>query len=307
MLSFLPGPLLFIINSLLIAFNVILIATPILLLGIVKILLPFDFIKKFVDNCNYYLYKIWVVDNRMLMSLTNDIRWHITGDEIPSTRKSCIVLSNHISWLDILFIGAVYGGRIPITKFFMKQNLIYIPFVGLACYTLGMPFLKRYPKEKLLKNPALRTKDVETTKKVCRELVKFPSSLINFCEGTRYTPEKAKKAKSTYRHLMPPKAASLGVALSEIYDEVEYIFNTTFYYPENSKGAFMDMMFGRIKNVYVNIEILEKNDRLRGNYLEDKTFKHDFTMYLRELWEKKDKIIDEMEADFRGLSQNKEK
>ena len=125
MLSFLPGPLLFIINSLMIAFNVILIATPIMILGILKILLPFDFIRKFVDNCNYYLYKIWVVDNRMLMSLTNDIKWHITGDEIPSTRKSCIVLSNHISWLDILFIGAVYGGRIPITKFFMKQNLIW--------------------------------------------------------------------------------------------------------------------------------------------------------------------------------------
>ena len=214
MLSFLPAPLLFIINSLLIAINVILIATPILILGIVKIILPFDFILRLVDNCNYYLYKVWVVNNRMLMALTNDIKWHITGDEIPSTRKSCIVMSNHISWLDILFIGSVYGGRIPITKFFMKQNLIYIPFVGLACYTLGMPFLRRYPKEKLLKNPALRTKDVETTKKVCKDLIKYPSSLINFCEGTRFTPEKAKKAKSTYRHLMPPKAASLGVALS---------------------------------------------------------------------------------------------
>lgn len=64
----------------------------------------------------------------------------------------------------------------------------------------------------------------------------------------------------------------------------------------------MDMMFGRIKNVYVNIEILEKNDRLRGNYLEDKTFKHDFTMYLRELWEKKDLVIDQMEADYKEQS-----
>ncbi len=302
MLSFLPGPLLFVINSLLIAINVILIATPIMLLGIIKFILPLQFIQYFVDTCSFYLYKLWVINNRLLMSLTNDIKWHISGDKIPTTRRSCIVLSNHISWLDILFIGTVYGGQIPITKFFMKHSLIYIPFVGLACYALGMPFLRRYPKEKLLKKPELRTKDIETTKKVCKNLVKFPTSLINFCEGSRYTPEKAKAARSPYKHLLPPKAASLGVALSEIVNEVEYIFNTTFYYPENSNGAFMDMMFGKIKNVYVHIEILEKTDRLVGNYLEDKTFKHDFTMYLRELWEKKDKVLDEMEADFKQLS-----
>lgn len=67
----------------------------------------------------------------------------------------------------------------------------------------------------------------------------------------------------------------------------------------------MDMMFGKIKDVYVNVEILEKDDRLRGNYLEDKTFKHDFTMYLRELWEKKDQLLDEMEADYSSRKDNK--
>ena len=102
----------------------------------------------------------------------------------------------------------------------MKHSLIYIPFAGLACYALGMPFLRRFPKEKLLKNPKLRNKDIQTTKAACKRLIDFPTTLINFVEGSRFTAEKAKVARSPYKYLLPPKVASLGVALSEIGDQV---------------------------------------------------------------------------------------
>ena len=132
MLSFLPSPILLIINSLLIAINVIVIATPMMILGIIKFLLPFHFVTWIVEKTNYYLYKNWVFNNRCIIALTNKIHWHITGDSIPTTKKSCIVICNHISWLDILFIGCVYKGNIPTTKFFMKHSLIYIPFAELV-------------------------------------------------------------------------------------------------------------------------------------------------------------------------------
>ena len=305
MLAFLPSPLLLILNCILIPLNVIVIATPMMFLGIIKFVLPFHFANVIVEKLNFYLYRAWGFNNRMIIALTNNVKWHITGDEVPVTNKSCIVMSNHISWLDILFIGCVYKGHIPTTKFFLKHSLIYIPFVGLACYALGMPFLRRYPKEKLLKNPALRTKDIETTRLACKRLVQFPTTLINFCEGSRFTPAKAKLARSPYQHLLPPKAASLGVAASEISKEVEYIFNTTFYYPDNKIGAFKDMMFGRIKNVYVNIEIIKEKEKFDGNYLEDKQFKHDFTMYLRELWEKKDDLISSWEKEYNDSKKTK--
>lgn len=54
-------------------------------------------------------------------------------------------------------------------------------------------FLRRYPKEKLLKNPKLRTKDIETTRAACKRLIDFPTTLINFAEGSRYTEEKQRK------------------------------------------------------------------------------------------------------------------
>ncbi|MGN0902701.1 MAG: acetyltransferase, partial [Succinivibrio sp.] len=213
-------------------------------------------------------------------------------------------ISNHLSWLDILFIGCVFKGNIPTTKFFMKHSLIYIPFAGLACYALGMPFLHRYPKEKLLKNPKLRTKDIETTKAACKRLITFPTSLINFVEGSRYTKEKAKLSRSPYKYLLPPKVASLGVALGEIVNEIDTIYNITFYYPDNSKKAFVDMLKGRIKNVYVDIGTIEKSDKLQGNYLEDKQFKHDFTMFMRKLWEEKDAVLEKMHQDYEA-SKNK--
>ncbi len=299
MISFLPSPILLVINCILISLNVIVIATPMMVLGVFKFLLPFHFVAITIEKCNYYLYKTWVFDNRVIIRLTNNIKWHITGDKIPTTKKSCIIISNHISWLDILFIGCVYKGNVPTTKFFMKHSLIYIPFAGLACYALAKRlFSRRYPKEKLLKNPKLRAKDIETTRAACKRLIDFPTTLINFAEGSRYTEEKAKKARSPHRALIYlQKLHHLGVALSEIGNKVDYIFNNTFYYPDNHKKAFVDMLKGRVKNVYVNVA-MEKTPELEGNYLEDKQYKHDFTMYVRDLWDKKDKLLDKMHAHY---------
>ncbi len=305
MLSFLPSPIILLINCILISLNVIIIATPMMLLGIIKFCLPFDVVTVLIEKTNYHLYRTWVFFNRCIIRLTNNVKWHISGDNIPKTKKSCIVISNHLSWLDILFMGCVFKGNIPTTKFFMKHSLIYIPFAGLACYALGMPFLRRYPKEKLLKNPKLRTKDIETTKAACKRLIKFPATLINFVEGSRYTKEKAKKAKSPYKYLLPPKAASLGVAISEIGQEIEYLFDVTYFYPDNQKKAFVDMMKGRIKNIYVNVDILKIDESLKGNYLEDKQFKHDFTMYVRSLWERKDALLERMLNDYESEKNKK--
>ena len=58
------------------------------------------------------------------------------------------------------------------------------------------------------------------------------------------------------------------------------------------------MMKGKIKNIYVNVDILKIDESLKGNYLEDKQFKHDFTMYVRSMWEKKDALLEKMHKDF---------
>lgn len=295
MLAFLPSPILLLLNCILIPLNCIVIATPIMLLGIIRFLFPLAFVIALVEKSNYYLYKTWVFFNAVILKITNNIKWDISGDEIPHITKSCVVISNHLSWADIIVLCCVYRGRIPTTKFFMKHSLIYIPFVGLACYALGMPFLRRYSREKLLKNPKLRNADIKSTKKACRRLALHSSSLINFVEGTRYTPVKAKLARSAYRHLMPPKAASVAIALGEIGKEIDFVFNTTLIYPDNMypHKPFIDLMKGRLKEVKAHIEVIKVTDEITGDYLGDKEYKHTFTMHLRNLWQNKDAYIED--------------
>ena len=294
MLSFLPGPLLFVINFILIVINTVIIATPILILALLRVLFPFAPVIKIIERLNLFLYGIWVQNNSLTIALTNKIDWQINSEELNKIKNSCIIICNHQSWADIVMICHIFRGKIPITKFFLKHSLIYIPLIGLACLGLGMPFLRRYSKQQLLKNPKLKTKDIESTNKACRRLIHAPSTLVNFVEGTRYTKEKAAAVKSPYHHLMPPKAASLGIALGQIGKDIEILFNTTLRYPDNEESPFIDMLKGKLKTVYASIEPIKVTDEIIGDYLGDKQFKHSFTLWLRELWERKDAELDEM-------------
>ena len=291
MIAFLPSPILFVINLCLIVFNTILIATPILVLAIFRLVLPFNPIIRIIEKSNLFLYKIWVQINSFTIALTNKIDWQLDTATIPKIKNSCIIICNHQSWADIIMICHIFKGKIPVTKFFLKHSLIYIPFLGLACLGLGMPFLRRYSKQQLLKNPKLKYKDIESTNRACKHLIYSPSTLVNFVEGTRYTPQKAKLAKSSYEHLMPPKAASLGVALGQIGHDIDMLFNTTLRYPDNETDPFIDMLKGRLKTVYATVEPIKVTDNLVGDYLNEKQFKYSFTLWLRNLWEHKDKEL----------------
>jgi 1-acyl-sn-glycerol-3-phosphate acyltransferase len=50
---------------------------------------------------------------------------------------------NHQSWVDIFVLQNVLRGRIPLLKFFLKQQLIYVPVIGLAWWALDFPFMRR--------------------------------------------------------------------------------------------------------------------------------------------------------------------
>lgn len=298
MLSFLPAPLLFVINFTLISVVTAILAIPVFVLAFVRLILPFGPVLSFVDRINQAVFYLWISNNAFLMWLTNRIQWDIQGADIEKIKGSCFIISNHVTWTDIVMLGQIYRGKIPITKFFLKHSLIYIPILGQACYSLGMPFLRRYSRNELLKNPKLKTKDIDATRKACQNLLQHPSTLVNFVEGTRFTPEKAKAQQSQYRHLMPPKAASLAIALGLIGPHIDCLLNTTLVYPGEHKGSiFMEMLCGRLKHVIARVEVMDKetiNAHMVGDYLQDKQFKHTFTMYLRQLWQRKDDLIESL-------------
>lgn len=289
MLAFLPAPILFIINLLELTIVTVVAAIPMLIIALFK-WLPSRGIHNLINAINQTSFRIWIANNAFLMRLTNRIDWDIQGD-ITKITGSCIIISNHLSWTDIVMLGHIYKGKIPITKFFLKHSLIYIPIIGLVCYAIGMPFLRRYSREQLLRNPKLKSKDLNTTRKACLSLLEQPSSLINFVEGTRYTKEKAQAQKSPYRNLMPPKAASLAVALGLIGRDIDCLYNTTILYPHTKGNVFLALLCGRLKKVVARVEKIELNDDWVGDYLNDKQFKHRFTLNLRQLWQRKDELL----------------
>lgn len=296
MLSFLPAPLIFIINMTMISIASCLLAFPLILFALIRLILPFKVVLDTVDVLNQLAFRGFCAHNSILMRITTKVKWDIQGVENVNVKGSCIIISNHLSWTDIVMICHIYRGRIPITKFFLKQSLIFIPIIGQACYAVGMPFLRRYTRAQILKNPKLKTKDIDSTRKACQSLLVYPSSLVNFVEGTRFTKEKALAQKSPYQNLMPPKAASLAVALGIIGKNIDCLLNTTILYP-NRKGQgsiFYDLLCGRLEKVIARVEVIDKEtieQKLVGDYLGDKQFKRSFTNELRALWQKKDEQI----------------
>ena len=59
------------------------------------------------------------------------------------------------------------------------------------------------------KYPEKKGKDIEATRKSCERYKDEPITLINFIEGTRFTPEKHAVQRSPYQHLLKPKAGGL--------------------------------------------------------------------------------------------------
>ena len=199
--------------------------------------------------------------------------------------------------------GDLFRTRLPVPKFFLKRELLYVPFVGLACWGLDMPFMRRYSREFLIKHPELRGKDVESTRIACAKFADEPTSVINFVEGTRFSPEKARMTKSPYQHLMPPKAAGLSLALAGLGEQFEKIVNVTLAYPDNSEHPFRDLLCGRMKRIQVCIDEIAITPELRGDYVNDKPFKRNFQLWLNQIWQAKDEQLTAMaHGEFKSAS-----
>ena len=137
MLSFLPAPLLCCLNLLLISVNTLICSIPIFILSLLRPLLPFKAGQNLCEQGNNVIYHLWMDINGLIMRLTNRINYRISGLDQIKVKRSCIVVSNHLSWADIVMLCHIFGHRIPITKFFLKHSLIYIPVIGLVCWGVG--------------------------------------------------------------------------------------------------------------------------------------------------------------------------
>jgi 1-acyl-sn-glycerol-3-phosphate acyltransferase len=201
------------------------------------------------------------------------------------------VLSNHQSWVDILVLQKTLRKKIPMLKFFLKKELIWVPFLGLAWWALDFPFMKRYSKEFLAQNPHLKGKDLESTRKACRKFKHTPVSIMNFVEGTRYTPEKAKK--SAFSHLLTPRAGGIAFVLGSMGQYLNHIIDVTIVYPDRVP-TFWSFISGKTRKIIVDFQLLEVGWHIKGDYFNDPDFREKFCNWLNELWLEKDRKIERL-------------
>ncbi len=265
----------------------------VLLFSIFKIILPFENARDFIGKILIKFGNGWIIGNNINILLTQNIKFKVNGLENLKMDDWYIVIANHQSWVDIVVLQKIFLGKIPFLKFFLKQELIWVPILGPCWWALDFPFMKRYTREFLEKNPHLRGKDLETTKIACEKFKKMPISIMNFVEGTRFTKKKHAQKKSPFNHLLGPKAGGVGFIFSAMGDYINKIINVTIYYP-NGRKTMMDLFFGRIKEVRVCVEVLDIPTDIKGDFEGDPKIREKVQSFLNGIWKEKDILIQDL-------------
>ena len=235
----------------------------------------------------------WTGGNRWLLKrldlIEPDIDWKHIDD--VSLDKWYLVISNHQSWTDIILLQSYLYGKIPPLKFFTKQQLIWVPGIGLAMYVLGFPYVKRVSKAQIKANPNLRNADRDNIAEACKGFKNHPTSILNFLEGTRRTSAKQLNQSSDYKNLLKPKIGGIEYVIKDMGDHLPKLIDVTIVYPEGTP-TFWQFLKGECRSVKFVVshyeipkEVLVDNDIERRSSLAG---------WIKTIWMQKDQQISEM-------------
>lgn len=282
-----------VIVTLLVSLNTVLICIPLFAIALAR-LLPWPAWQRLCRLSLVVLAETWIDINSIVLRRILGVRVETQSFDALRPDVSYLVCCNHQSWSDIPILQYVFNHRIPFLRFFLKQQLIYVPFLGLAWWALDFPFMRRYSPETLAKHPELRTQDMETTRRACERFRDAPVTLINFLEGTRLTAAKYQAQKSPYRNLLKPKTGGLAYAIEAMGDQVHGLLDVTIVYPDGA-GSGWDFVCGRVPRVVVRAEERAIPGHLLGEgYHEDEARRAAFQEWVAQMWRAKDSTIDQM-------------
>lgn len=294
MLSFLPAPLIGVLNALLLAVNTLFWCLLLYPWAILKLIIPIQGFRVFCTRLMIWISESWVACNTGWMKLTHKSDWQVSGADQLQRQGWYLVMSNHQSWVDILAMQRVFNRKAPFLKFFLKKELIWVPVIGLAWWGLDFPFMKRHSREYLVKHPEKRGEDLKATRKACEKFRYTPVSVMNFVEGTRFTAAKHQRQKSPYKHLLTPKAGGVGFVLDAMGDSIQTLVDVTIAFPGGAP-TFWDFLCGRMPVVKLHIDTVTIPEELKGkDYSADGEQRRRVKDWLAELWAAKDQRLESM-------------
>ncbi|WP_417786613.1 acyltransferase [Stutzerimonas xanthomarina] len=298
MLSVLPAPLRGVLAGLTLALNTLFWCWPLFALSLLKLALPIPRIQRGLRFGMHWIAESWMTVNNFWMDQVGRAEWDVQGLDKVDLQHSYLVTSNHQSWADILMLQYQLSRRMPILKFFLKQELIWVPVIGLCWWALEFPFMKRFSKEYLAKYPEKRGEDLATTRKACERYRTNPVSVFNFLEGTRFTEDKHTEQASPYRYLLKPRAGGIAFVIDAMGEQLTSLINVTIHYP-GGNPSFWDLLSGRIGQVVMRIDSqLIPAEFLHRSYDQDEAYRLSFQEWVNELWSNKDAELEKLHRQY---------
>ena len=273
------------------------ICIPFFVVALVKVV-PSRSLRLRVGQWLCHIGEAWIGLNRRILALTQNIEWNVAGNAELERDDWYLVICNHQSWVDILVLQRTLNRKIPFLKFFIKQQLAWMPFLGQAWWALDMPFMRRHSRAYLEKHPEKRNQDLQATQRACEKFREVPTTLVNFVEGTRFSAVKQQAQGGGYRHLLLPRAGGVAYTLAAMHGILRKLLDVTIAYP-GGRPNFWQLCCGKVRRIAVRYRC----DPLEawvseGDYAGDEIFRERLQAWLRERWTEKDALLARLEAEY---------
>jgi 1-acyl-sn-glycerol-3-phosphate acyltransferase len=277
--------------GLLFGINTLLHVPPLLVVAVFKAAIPIQQLRPGFNRVLEAIATSWIACNTWLIRALTRTRLVLQIPEGLNRHGHYLVIANHQSWVDIPVLQAVLSRRIPLLRFFLKSQLFWVPLLGLAWWALDFPFMKRYSRATVARRPDLAGRDIEATRKACAKFKSLPVAIMNFVEGTRFTPVKQQAQGSRFVHLLQPKAGGVAFVLDAMGSALHSVLDVTIVYPA-ARPSFADLFADRIPAIHVSI--LERpipSELVESNYAQDPTAREQMQGWINRLWSEKDATI----------------
>jgi 1-acyl-sn-glycerol-3-phosphate acyltransferase len=233
----------------------------------------------------------WVATNNWMFDRLLDTRWDIRGMEGVRRDGHTLIISNHISWIDIFAEFRAFHGRAPLIRFFLKHTLMWAPIAGQAAWALEFPFMRRYSPEYLKQHPEKRGRDLETTRKACSRYRDMPVPILNYVEGTRFDRDKHDEQQSPYRYLLRPRVGGIAFVIASLAEQLDAIYDVTLVYPSRDVSMW-DFVSNKVPWIIVHGRRLDVPAEFRTDAITEPGPARDaFKEWVGRIWQEKDDLI----------------
>lgn len=241
-----------------------------------------------------WLAEQFVANNDRIFDSFLDTEWDVEMPANIDRKAHYLILSNHLSWVDIFVAFRVFHRRTAFIRFFLKSTLQWAPIVGQAAMALDFPFMRRYSKEYLEQHPEKRGRDLETTRIACRRYRHVPVAILNYVEGTRFTVGKHAEQKPPYRYLLRPRVGGVAFVLASLGEQLDGILDLTVIYPGH-QITMWDFVTNKVPRIVVRVRHIDPPEEFYTTAItEPGPVRERFKEWIDARWKEKDAVIAEV-------------